>query len=1115
MGLNATLYNSTYSQGIVLPIRPGAIFRDEYNEVLDSGVIVISQRTTPIVISPFDVIVVSGDNFVSRRLIVDSVTERIVSFDPLIYDYQVNLFSETKLLENYVCPNLSITQPIDKSKRKSVSFYLTKYLEMYGPNRRRKKILAPTEWEWSPRFVFENATLLFFDGVECPELQWNSPTLREVFTDLMMVADRIPILRNNEISNIDITAVGSAINESSNINFVEKTITSTDAVTQLRLNMENALTPKGDDVDTVTRKVEFVGFRNSNNNVFLDTTNMEIVVDNPIYKLLRVTMFVPLQTLTAGQYVFTEFDITNHCVERSIYESLSTVAKSLSTYFKVETDIGTKQFNVYYSRGGRTISGWGNAVDVGKNLFWTFTEFPYDSIITYILGYRPFGSGVSIDTITGFNRMDTVFRVEYETQGSVVADIGRTYLPNLNERTTFDNQTNAFVDINAQGKFTQLKINRLGNDVLMISGRYDTANLVPVLAQTFNNDYIIFSREISVFDDYVLVKFMAAKNYVLRDYFTGVSSRKRNFLLDTANSFVRHDLAKFFAEFSFVPKFEKRFEAVDAILPVNLIPFNWQLAKAKPIITAGFRTTDFYNNTIFYPNSVLQLFGVDLDKKISGNSLLLTIAAKDNVSVGDKIELRTVGGVARRVQDTYFYANRETGEFYNVFFVLIDDYKIGGNNLDFPFPQQYSFSLPTGARDALISVSREKPLLLNTLISPQDVRKRLPIYKDNKEILKITTQIEFCADNRDIIFTEQFLKLQKFVNEKDYGEIRNFGVVKKSFYKFSSEELGSFSTYPGNDLQPSPFIGFSVFYRLSNGVNLVVKEAVSQLNVNTQLPYWQDYPFTFDATNLSGGSSYAVIHNVGGKYGVWNGRIDNSGFETPHFVEFDDTGVWPDINENYIQLVSTDVGNFTNLAQMTSILPPQNFKGGMIVANVGVVGGGVYFALPVGIFTGPGGSYNGQTWQWVRKDNVITNLLDANRVFVNFQGSTRYRWTGGGFSALITNNLPVGWKIYVGTTSAHRYKEYDVLPKGSDATIVRQVNIVSINSLTSSISLSGSSTGITSWAIADEDNKLLFAVNGNNFVVYLNVLNSRDTRVFDGDVIVGSINNTTNQNYAV
>ena len=43
-----------------------------------------------------------------------------------------------------------------------------------------------------------------FDS-ECPEMQWNAPTLREVLTDLMMVKDCIPVVKNNVIDFIDLT----------------------------------------------------------------------------------------------------------------------------------------------------------------------------------------------------------------------------------------------------------------------------------------------------------------------------------------------------------------------------------------------------------------------------------------------------------------------------------------------------------------------------------------------------------------------------------------------------------------------------------------------------------------------------------------------------------------------------------------------------------------------------------------------------------------------------------------------------------------------------------------------------------------------------------------------
>jgi hypothetical protein len=1116
MGLNATIYNNDYKTGFTLPIRPGAIFRDEYNEVLDSGVIVITQRTTPIVISPFDIIVVAGNNFPTRRFAVDSVKERIVSFDPLIYDYQINLFSETKLLENYVLPNLSITQPADKTQTKSVGFYLQKYLELYGPKKRVRQLAPNTnKWQWVSSFVLTAETTTFFNNIECPEFQWNSPTLREVLTDLMMVADRIPILRTYNVSFIDITVVGAAVS-TSNLNFVEKTITSSDAVTQLRLNMENALTPKKDNLDLVSRKVELVGFRNTNSGAYLDTTNLEIVLENPIYKLLRITMFLPVTPWIFGPFTWAEYDITNHCVEASIYNTLSSEPKSLTTYTKNALDIDKKQFNVFYSRGGRTIGGWGLKVNVGNFLFISYDEFPIESIIAYV---------TSKNNPIGVNVMDIVFRVEYETQSSIVADIGRTYLPNLNERTTFDNQTNAYVDIGSQGKFTQTKVNRLGNDVLMISGRYDAANLVPNLAQTYNSEYIIFSREISVFDDYVLVKFMAAKNYVLRDYFTGVSSRKRNFLLDTANSFVRHDLKKYFAEFSFVPKYDidPFSSAFNLLAPAKLFGFTKDFAKQKPIITAGILTSDTVGFGTF-PAVSTHYFGLDLDKKISGNSLLLTIAAKDNVSVGEKIVLRTVGGVANaRTQETYFYANQLTGEFDAVFYGLIDEYDVADGQANFPVPGQYTFNggAATIITNALVTKTRLKPLLTNIDNSLLAVRGFLPIYKDNKEILKLTTQIEFCADSRSIVFTDQFLKLQRFVREKDFDEIKNHRVVGKSFYSFPSDYIGPTSV-PNQDLDASAYIGYSVPCVVIGGGAYLQKEFVAELGANG-LPVWVDYPLSLQLPQTFGGSSYVPIHKVGNQYGTWVGRFDGI-YNTvvPFWLPFDDTGVWTNANEDYIQLASTAVENFTSVGQMTSILPPQNFKGAMIVANITGIGGGVYFSLPVGQFqSGSPYSYISQNWGWVRKDNFAipeAELLNVNRVYVSYaNNNNRFRWNGSSFYSWTKNTL-VGWTLYLGTTSAHLYNDFDTLPKGSTDTSGQNITITNISSSTIRIDVASNTSSVTSWGIADESGKLVIGVNGNNFTIYLNVLRKRDSRVYvsrTSDVIVGTINDTTNDFYAV
>jgi hypothetical protein len=1123
MNLKVNFYNNTYKNGSsLIDIKPGAVFGKNYNETLDSGTIIISQLTTPLVLEPFDVAIITGTSFTPKRLVIDTITERIISFDPLTYEYQITLFSETKILENFLLPNLSITQPANPSERKSIGFYINKYLELYGPKKRvRFSTSEPNRWKWEQKFTISSIDLLIFNNTECPEFQWNQPTLREVLTDLMMVLDKIPILNQTVITFLDITKTKNPVLLSSTlgeINFVEKIITSGEAVSELRLNMENALMPKKDNLDIVTRKVEYTSFRNSNAGAFVDTDNMEIVLENPILKLLRVTIMVPIVTTNFwGDFTWIELDITNHCVEKGIYDLLSPEPKELLTYTKNLADINRKQFNVFYSRGGNTISGWGLKYNIGNFLFLTFDEYPFDSILQYVLTEQTLAEN--------FNRMDAVFKVEYETTAPVLMDVGRNYEAKQNERNIFDSQTNAYVDVNAQGKFTQTKINRLGNDTLIITGRYLTSLAVPDIGDVYENEYIVFSQEISVFNDYVNVKLIAAKNYVLRDYFTGVQSRKRNTELATESSFFRHDLKKVYAEFSLFPKFEKaKFltDAFDVIKPLKLFGFTKNDSVKQPIITAAIKTFD-PNTVNVYPSGSTSFYAVELDKKISGNSLLFTLTTKDNVSVGDKITMRTILNINEgnpiRTQERYNYANQSNGEFSKIQFLLIDNYDIGDGMTNWPVSGDYYTNAASNVNTFLTEM-RTRPLLNNLNVANNSASKyELPIYKDNKEITKLTMQIEFCADSRSIVFTEQFLKLQKFIREKDFFETRNFVTVAKSMFSFTSNLLGigpDINYTNAAYMNPENYLGYSVPWSRGFITTPTAEEYVAVLN-SANVPTWQSFSPILTLPQTNGGSSYAPIHKVGNKYGTWTGQI-NPNFANqlmPFWVPFDETGVWTNANDDYIQLVTSTVLS-TSGGLTLSDFPAVNFKGGAaVVLNEST--NEMWFSLPVATFQAstPYG-YTGQSWQWVRKDNIISNLLSTNRIYVSYSNnSLRFTWTGTGFNNYL-KNLPLNWSVYVGTTTAHTYKEYDNEPKGSIDT-TRDITISTISNNSIRVLFSGSTTGITSYALVDEDGKLILGVNGNNSV-YLNVLENRDTRVYfskTSDQVVGTINNTTNDTYSV
>ena len=144
----------------------------------------------------------------------------------------------------------------------------------------------------------------------------------------------------------------------------------------------------------------------------------------------------------------------------------------------------------------------------------------------------------------------TFFKIEYETTVDTVFQAGRTEAP-THERIITDNQTNSFVDAYNQGFMEYQKANRLGNQQLHINARYenDYSNILKI--GDYYEDSIVFQTQYQIYKNHVEVNASATKDYILRDYFTGVKARIRSWkIADASQALVRHDLNKYYLEFS-------------------------------------------------------------------------------------------------------------------------------------------------------------------------------------------------------------------------------------------------------------------------------------------------------------------------------------------------------------------------------------------------------------------------------------------------------------------------------------------------------------------------------------------------------------------------------------
>ena len=118
-----------------------AIYTNNYNETLDSFSGRISHLSSEIEIDTLDTCAVIFKNDLGATLktlyfCVDNftITQDTIGADNEKVSYEIELYSQTKLLEGIICPNLSITPyKLNSGKtRKSIYWYLDKYLGLYG-----------------------------------------------------------------------------------------------------------------------------------------------------------------------------------------------------------------------------------------------------------------------------------------------------------------------------------------------------------------------------------------------------------------------------------------------------------------------------------------------------------------------------------------------------------------------------------------------------------------------------------------------------------------------------------------------------------------------------------------------------------------------------------------------------------------------------------------------------------------------------------------------------------------------------------------------------------------------------------------------------------------------
>lgn len=490
---------------------------------------------------------------------------------------------------------------------------------------------------------------------ECPEMQWNTPTLREVLNDLMMVKDRIPVIRNGELAFIDLTVTQTPTNNTlSKINYVTRSRSSEDYVSELQVKLENVTDEKH---NYVTKK-EYITFNIPNQNATMTSNNILLRTQYPIYNLKSLKMMVatsaegnvenPDSGLSPIVRKWDQVDLMNlhwnNTDFKLVYEYDEWITKKIA-YMNNSPSSGYQSFvdyqnwTLYYTRGTNEIRNF----EASQKFVW-LTQF-LRQILLYMIGVMNEPSGYTQYDV-GLNNdayyLD-FFEVEYETlEGCVFRASKSDDLEH--EKVVIDNQTNSYIDSYSQGNLEYQKANRLGNEQLQINARYLPTETELKIGDIYE-DTIIYQCQYQFYRDHTEVNAIATKNYVLREYFTGVKSKIRSWkIADGSEALTRHDLKKYYCEFSYESHDETH--GLEDLAQYNVVQYFLSPLNdynGEPLTCCFVRTKD--KNGTYYPSSYTMVNGgalksyycLDLMSRIIGNSVVFTFEFLDNHWAGQSI----------------------------------------------------------------------------------------------------------------------------------------------------------------------------------------------------------------------------------------------------------------------------------------------------------------------------------------------------------------------------------------------------------------------------------------------------------------------------------------------
>lgn len=878
----------------------GNSFSEEYNETLDSGSIIISHVEKMHDLKPYtDVFIWDAKYYFKgydkngvnqfytdetyttkiddetakgifyKHLLVNNFTETMINLRDFkeskkeigvgeytpIYEYKIQLFSETKGLEVIQLPNISITEPLNSRTKITIWEYLNRYINLYSPKYKSAiQGYNANVWQFERKYKVSPSLMKYFDDCFPQDFSLNSPNLRKVLEELMKTKDMIPYVYNDIIYALDITERMGNFTGLEYVNYISGSMTSNDYYNNLKTTYSNGMSQ-----DNMAKTIEYIGFRN-NDNSLMTLGNMRLETRFPIYKINKLHMcyFKKIKAkFTNGEektYIFLcKQDITPLIKLETERNALSKDWQKFQNLDKLSATIQDladyKMATVGYNIGSKYIKGWGEQYQTPiEGTFWDQTHTYIENIINLMDVYiSPFGidkyqkvktkikesdkdywegkdaylttfatNDFRTGMVTPFGNANSspslmlksfIFEVDYQAfyNGSVLHSKDGDANMDI---TVNDSPSSSLSLLEHDGLAKKEKINRYGNKSITINARYDDISqlqpLGSVLSLDGDDDIVIYHREYQIWNNHIDCVYYGSHDYVLKNFYTSVFAKHRTWsLIPYSESVRRAENRKLFLLLS---KKRLLFEK-----PRNFLEFT-NFENIYRMMLSCFETNneeDKINYAYIYYDG--QKYATDLNIFVSGLSLCFNLCMPDNISAGNYIEsisfeknnkyneitnykdsdiwktvskylfMKDVGDDYTGSKQNWYplVDSKETGAVKTMGFYLshVNDMNIGGLVVEEPKNSTSGSSIiDTLYREVLTKL----PKISTSVDTPEKNKlgKTIDIYKDNKEYIDMTYQIEPIVDGKDIMISDWFMKLNNLIT--GYVKIPDTILGKKS-----------------------------------------------------------------------------------------------------------------------------------------------------------------------------------------------------------------------------------------------------------------------------------------------------------------------------------------------